>query len=113
MGYLIGLDIGTQGAKGLLIDRSGKQVGSSYSGYDVLQPKPLWAEQWPEVWVEGVCKTLRSLLETASVDAGHVVAIAISGLYGGSGEDLMEVVNDFMQERLAWFKGKQARFFSP
>jgi ribulokinase len=85
MEYLIGLDIGTQGAKGLMIDRNGKQVGSSYSGYEVLQPKPLWAEQWPEVWVEGVCKTLRSLLESTSVDAGHVAAIAISGLYGGSG----------------------------
>jgi sugar (pentulose or hexulose) kinase len=43
MEYLIGLDIGTQGAKSLLIDRGSKQVGSSYSGYDVLQPKPLWA----------------------------------------------------------------------
>jgi sugar (pentulose or hexulose) kinase len=85
MEHLIGMDIGTQGAKGLMIDRDGKQVGSSYSGYDVLQPKPLWAEQWPEVWVQGVSKALRLLLESASVEAGHVAAIAISGLYGGSG----------------------------
>jgi sugar (pentulose or hexulose) kinase len=80
MEYLVGVDIGTQGAKGLMIDRDGKQVGSSYSGYDVLQPKPLWAEQWPDVWVEGVCKTLRLLLESASVDTRHIAAIAISGL---------------------------------
>jgi sugar (pentulose or hexulose) kinase len=80
MEYLIRVDIGTQGAKGLMIDRDGKQVGSSYSGYDVLQPKPLWAEQWPDVWVEGVCETLRLLLESASVDTRHIAAIAISGL---------------------------------
>lgn len=85
MEYLIGLDIGTQGAKALMIDRDGKAAGSSYTGYDVLHPKPLWAEQWPEIWVEGVVKTLRSLLKSTRVDADHVAAIAFSGLYGGSG----------------------------
>ena len=72
MEYLIGLDIGTQGAKALMIDGNGKPAGSSYSGYDVLHPKPLWAEQWPEVWVDGIVKTLRSLLESTQVDAGRV-----------------------------------------
>lgn len=85
MDYLIGVDIGTQGAKGLMINRKGEEIGSSYFGYEVIQPKPLWAEQWPDVWHQAVCDILLDLMKKTDVNAGDVAALAISGLYGGSG----------------------------
>ena len=53
MDYLIGVDIGTQGTKAVLIDPNGKVLAHSYKGYDVETPKPSWAQQWPEPWEIG------------------------------------------------------------
>ncbi len=85
MDYLIGTDIGTQGTKALMVDRNGRQIASSYIAYAVLQPRPLWAEQWPDVWLRAVYSALHDLMEKSRVNADDVAAIAISGLYGGSG----------------------------
>lgn len=85
MGFLIGTDIGTLGTKTILSDCEGKVLASSFKEYGVLTPKPGWAEQWPDVWFEAVCETIREVLEVSKVDPGDVAAICISGLYGGSG----------------------------
>jgi len=85
LGFLIGTDIGTLGTKTILSDCEGKVLASSFKEYGVLTPKPGWAEQWPDVWFEAVCETIREVLEVSKVDPGDVAAICISGLYGGSG----------------------------
>ena len=54
MKYLIGTDIGTSGTKSILMDTNGKLIAQDLEEYDVLTPKPLWAEQWPDVWVKVV-----------------------------------------------------------
>ncbi|KPJ87234.1 MAG: hypothetical protein AMS17_09125 [Spirochaetes bacterium DG_61] len=83
--YLVGTDIGTLGTKTVVVDLKGRIVSSDYREYAVLTPKPLWAEQWPDVWFEAVCATIRSSLEKANVPSDQVGGITISGLYGGSG----------------------------
>lgn len=87
-GVLIGTDIGTQGTKTLIVDLQGQEVASSFQEYGILQPRPLWAEQWPDIWLEAVCTTVREALRKAQVDPAHVLGWAISGLYGGSGVPL-------------------------
>lgn len=52
MRYLVGLDVGTSGAKALLIDQEGKVVADATLGYPLLTPRPGWAEQHPEQWWE-------------------------------------------------------------
>ncbi|MCD6095987.1 MAG: FGGY-family carbohydrate kinase [Thermoprotei archaeon] len=83
--YLIGVDIGTYGTKAVLVDISGKVIGTSYIEYGVLTPKPGWAEQWPEVWFNATVKTIREVLEKTKVNPKDIAGVAISGLYGGSG----------------------------
>jgi len=83
--YLVGTDIGTLGTKTVVVDLKGRIVSSDYREYAVLTPKPLWAEQWPDVWFEAVCATIRSSLEKANVPSDQVGGITISGLCGGSG----------------------------
>ena len=83
--YFVGTDIGTQGTKTVLVDLQGKIVASSSAEYDVLTPKPLWAEQWPDVWFDAVCRTIRSAVEKSQVPKERIKGLTISGLYGGSG----------------------------
>ncbi len=83
--YLIGTDIGTQGTKSVIVDERGTFVSDSFQEYDVLTSKHSWAEQWPDVWLSAVVKTLKRCLEKSKIKAKDVAGIAFSGLYGGSG----------------------------
>jgi len=83
--YLVGTDIGTLGTKSVVVDLKGRIVSSDYMEYGVLTPQPLWAEQWPDVWFEAVCGTIKNSLEKVNIPSSEVGGITISGLYGGSG----------------------------
>ncbi len=85
----MGLDIGTTGAKAVITDEKGKVVSKGNSSYGVLTPKNSWAEQWPDVWVEGSVLAVKACMEEFTQLYGgekrEICAIAVSGLYGGSG----------------------------
>lgn len=82
---VIGCDIGTTSTKAVIADASGRLLAESTTEYDVLTPRPLWAEQWPDVWVDAVARVVREVLERSNVSPKSVQALTISGLYGGSG----------------------------
>ena len=52
--YVMGVDIGTQSTKALLVDAQGTIIAQHSQGYRVDTPKVRWAEQWPQVWLEAV-----------------------------------------------------------
>lgn len=83
--FLIGTDIGTSGTKSVIVDLEGKIIATSLTEYGVITPQALWAEQWPEVWVDAVKKTIRNVMLESKVEPAKVAGICISGLYGGSG----------------------------
>ena len=85
MSYLIGSDVGTQGTKTILVDAEGRILASSYREYGVLTPRPGWAEQWPDIWFNAVCSTIKETVSRAGVSPEDVAGICISGLYGGAG----------------------------
>ena len=60
--FLLGIDVGTTGAKVLLIDASGAVVSESEHEYPMSAPQPLWAEQNPEDWWNTVVAGIRSVL---------------------------------------------------
>ena len=63
---LVGLDVGTSGAKCIVADEDGKVVASSTQEYPLSTPKPGWAEQNPKDWWDGVVRGLKNIL--AKVD---------------------------------------------
>ena len=65
MEYLLGTDIGTSGTKTILMDTKGRLISQALEEYDVLTPKPLWAEQWPDVWYEASKESIRRTVEKA------------------------------------------------
>lgn len=90
MKYLLGTDIGTSGTKTVLMDTTGKLIAQDLQEYDVLTPKPLWAEQWPDVWKDAAFSSIRNAVKKSGVSAREIKGIAVSGLYGGSGIPLDE-----------------------
>ncbi|MCC6193822.1 MAG: FGGY-family carbohydrate kinase [Burkholderiales bacterium] len=90
MTYVVGVDIGTQSTKALLCDERGRIVAQDSVAYQPDTPKPLWAEQWPSVWLRAVEDSIVGCMRQAAdnergfVPAG-VAAVCISSLYGGSG----------------------------
>lgn len=90
MKYLLGTDIGTSGTKTILTDLSGNLVAQDLQEYDVLTPKPLWAEQWPDVWLDAAIASIKNTVIKSGVAKEDIKGIAISGLYGGSGIPLDE-----------------------
>jgi len=90
MYYLLGTDIGTSGTKTILMDTQGQLIAQDLQEYDVLTPKPLWAEQWPEVWLQAAKTSIKNTVQKSGIPSEEIRGIAISGLYGGSGIPLDE-----------------------
>ena len=90
MNYLLGTDIGTSGTKTILMDTEGNLIAQDLQEYDVLTPKPLWAEQWPDVWLDATKTSIKNTVQKSEIPVEKIRGIAISGLYGGSGIPLDE-----------------------
>ncbi|MFB4475439.1 FGGY-family carbohydrate kinase, partial [Oceanobacillus caeni] len=63
----------------------GNLIAQDLQEYDVLTPKHLWAEQWPDVWLDATKKSIKNTVKKSGIPAEKIRGIAISGLYGGSG----------------------------
>jgi xylulokinase len=72
-----GLDIGTSSTKAVLIDGEGKIVAQAHRPYEVQSPRPLWAEQDPEVWWRATQACLGEI-------GGDPAAIGLTGQMHGS-----------------------------
>ncbi len=75
----IGLDVGTTGLKGLLVDRDGRIVAETTEAYAPDTPHPGWSQQDPDVWwraAQAVCRTLAA--------RGRPEALGLSGQMHGS-----------------------------
>jgi len=85
MSYLIGCDIGTLSTKSILANTEGKVLANSSIDYEIITPKPLWADFPMGKPLKAVYKTIQNVLKQAKVDPKDIVGACISGLYGGSG----------------------------
>lgn len=83
--YVIGVDIGTQSTKAVLVSTAGAIVAQHSHAYQVETPKPLWAQQWPDVWMDAVEKCIKGVLALTNIAPAAIKSICVSSLYGGSG----------------------------
>ncbi len=81
--YLMGIDIGTSGAKCVAVDRDGRVAGSAFSGYPLETPRPGWAEQDPAWWVEAAFRSIRQVLDMPGISADDIAGISFSGQMHG------------------------------
>ncbi|NPV08167.1 MAG: xylulokinase [Anaerolineae bacterium] len=100
MAYLLGVDIGTGGARALLIQEDGAPVASATSEYPLYQPRPQWAEQEPEDWWTGAVQAVRQVMARAGADPAEVRALGLSGQMHGV--VLLDGQNHVLRRSIIW-----------
>lgn len=100
MPHLLGIDIGTSGAKVVLIDADGRIVGLGAQDYPIAQPRPGWAEQNPADWWRAACVSVRAALQQTRNARDRVVAIGISGQMHGM--VLLDAHGDPVRPAIIW-----------
>ncbi len=83
MKYFIGLDLGTQSSKGLLMAPDGSVVAQASSDYLPDFPRPGWAEDDAEVWVRAFGSIIAQLKESSGVSAADIGTICFASQCGG------------------------------
>ncbi|MCK6579882.1 MAG: xylulokinase [Anaerolineae bacterium] len=81
MTILLGLDISTTGAKALLIDEAGRVIATHTTPQPISQPQPLWSEQDPADWWDGIAASIRAVL--AEANHPEIAAIGLTGQMHG------------------------------
>ncbi|MFX0195125.1 MAG: FGGY-family carbohydrate kinase [Candidatus Hodarchaeota archaeon] len=93
--FIIAHDLGTSTNKALLISELGEIIAFVKTEYEVLYPKPGYAEQNPIDWWEAVASTTKQLLDKTEIDQDQVTALTFSSQMQGllpvdqDGEPLM------------------------
>ncbi len=98
MAIVIGLDIGTSGAKAIAMDAQGKLLASALVEYPLHSPKPNWAEQDPADWERATFEALAKL--AGEVDARQVKGIGLTGQMHGS--VFLDASNAVLRPALLW-----------
>ena len=83
MTYLMGLDISTTGAKALIIDETGAVIAVANTPQPISQPQPLWSEQNPADWWDGISASIRQALSDSGLRGDDISAIGLTGQMHG------------------------------
>ncbi len=79
----LGIDVGTSGAKALVIDASGAVIAAHTEAYELLSPQAQWSEQRPSDWWAGTIASIKRVLEAEGVTAEAIGAIGLTGQMHG------------------------------
>ena len=85
MTLFLGLDVGTQGTKALLLDVSSREVvARAARPYGLLNGLPPGsAEQDPRTWIDAAQAVTQEVLDAPGVDAAAIAAVGVSGQQHG------------------------------
>ncbi len=96
----LGLDVSTTGAKALLIDASGAVVSSATTPLTLSTPQPLWSEQNPQDWWDGIAASIRRALAQAEVSGDAVTAVGLTGQMHGL--TLLDAAGAVLRPAILW-----------
>jgi xylulokinase len=78
VGFLLGLDVGSQSVKACILNDSGERVAVASSPCALSVPAASWAEQDPRDWQQALIAATRSACEQAGVSATDTVTIGLA-----------------------------------
>ena len=78
MGFLIGLDVGSQSVKACTLDDSGRRLAVASAPCELSFPAGGWAEQSPLSWQDGIVRSTREACEQAGITAADDVTLALA-----------------------------------
>ena len=81
--FFIGIDVGTSGAKAILIDQIGRVIATATNEYPMYNPHPLWCEQNPEDWWQAVQKSISEIISRQKINPEEIKGIGLTGQMHG------------------------------
>ena len=96
----LGIDISTTGAKALLMDATGEVVTTATNPLPLSTPKPLWSEQDPHDWWNGIVASIRQALAQAGATGDDVTAIGLTGQMHGL--TLLDKNGEVLRPAILW-----------
>ena len=100
MRYLMGIDISTTGAKALIIDEIGSVVSSASTALTLSTPQPLWSEQDPADWWDGIVGSIRQALSDVGLSGDAISAIGLTGQMHGL--VLLDETGEALRPAMLW-----------
>lgn len=107
MSFMIGLDVGTSGAKAVLIADDGRVVATATEEYPLSTPQPLWSEQDPTDWWRGSRDALRRVVHEGGVGSDQIVGLGLTGQMHGS--VFLDERDEVIRPALLWNDGRTAK----
>jgi xylulokinase len=81
---MLGLDLGTGGAKAGVIDRRGQVLSAATETYETRTPRPGWAEQDPEDWWRASARAISRAISCSGAEPSRIRGVGLSGQMHGS-----------------------------
>ncbi len=81
--FVLGIDIGTQSLKAVVLDEGLQPVGAAAQSYQPVFPHPLWADQDPALWLGALRPAIAGALAEARIAAGDIGALGLAGQLDG------------------------------
>ena len=103
----LGLDLGTSGLKGMLIDERQNLIAVADAHYDVSHPHPGWSEQEPRAWVNAVEEILAELNATVPSAMAALKSISFSGHMHGA--VLLDKSGEVLRPCILWNDTRSAK----
>ena len=100
----LGLDIGTSSVKALLVDFDQRVLAEASIPLSVSRPHPLWSEQNPFDWVEGVEAAVAAIRRHAPSDFAALSGIGLSGHMHGA--TLLDAQDKPLRPAILWNDGR-------
>ncbi|HEU4847496.1 MAG TPA: xylulokinase [Rubrobacteraceae bacterium] len=100
MNVLLGLDVGTGGARAVAVDESGEVVAEASSEYALHSPHPGWTEQDPEDWWGGAKEALGKVAAEVREAGDEVVGLGLTGQMHGS--VFLDASGEVIRRALLW-----------
>lgn len=76
---LLGVDLGSGGAKITLLSIDGRVVATVFKEYATYYPRTSWAEQKPEDWWTALRDSVKELIEKFDVNPADILAVSVDG----------------------------------
>jgi xylulokinase len=78
MAYVIGIDVGSQSVKAMLLDEAGRPTVTASARCDTHYPASGWAEQDPRGWERAIARSVREVRRRAGVRREDVLMLALA-----------------------------------
>ena len=94
----LGLDLGTSGLKGLVINDGGAVVAEASAPLTVARPHPGWSEQDPADWIAAAESVLHAL--AGQIDMAAIAGIGLSGQMHGA--TVLDASDKVLRPSILW-----------